>query len=164
MPGKLPPPSTPPPRGGSSAPPPRASGNPAPLPKSSKAPPAPAGAQDAEAATPAQRAARNSSYALAAFTFIIVAALFAWFLSADQPWGFASFITVLSALLGVGTTYQLWRQPTREHAIAGLVVMGVSLLRVGLPSMWSAPSIVILTLTALLAIPLVQAVILLPRS
>jgi hypothetical protein len=131
--------------------------------KGAKGPPAPSGAE-AGAPTAAQRAARNSSYALAAFTLIIIAALIAWFVREDQPWGFASFITVLSALLGIGTTVQLWRQPTREHAIAGLVVMGVSLLRVGLPTTWSWPSVAILTLTALLAIPLVQAVIFLPRS
>jgi hypothetical protein len=155
MPGKLPPPSTPPPRPGSAPPKASSKGPPPPLP--------PAGAGDA-APTQAAKVARNASYALTAFTFIIVATLFAWFLRADQPWGFASFIAVLSALLGLGTTFQLWRQPTREHAIAGLAVMGISLLRIGLPSMWSAPSVAILTVTALLAIPLVQAVMVLPRS
>ena len=91
-------------------------------------------------------------------------ALAAWFASAEEPWGFSSFVAVLSALLGIGATALLWRQPTREHAIGGLVVMGVSLVRVGLPTNWTAYSIALITITALLAIPLVQAVIILPRS
>jgi hypothetical protein len=116
------------------------------------------------APTAAQRAARNASYALLAFTVLTVLSLVAWFLRADQPWGFASFIAVLTGLLGTGATALLWRQPTREHALAGLIVMGVSILRVGLPTDWTWTSVTLLTMTVLLAIPLVQATILLPRS
>jgi hypothetical protein len=114
--------------------------------------------------TTAQRAARNASYALLAFTILTVIALVAWFASADQPWGFSSFVAVLAAFLGSGATALLWRQPTREHAIGGLVVMGLSLLRVGLPTGWTVFSVALITLTALLAVPLVQAAIVLPRS
>jgi hypothetical protein len=154
MPGKLPPPSRPPPRG--SAPPSR------------NAPTGPPKGQPTATAvaapTPAQRAARNASYALLGFTLLTVLSLVAWFLRADQPWGFASFIAVLTGLLGSGATALLWRQPTREHALAGLIVMGVSILRVGLPTDWTWTSVTLLTMTVLLAIPLVQAAILLPRS
>ncbi len=110
------------------------------------------------------RASRNATYSLLAFTSLTVLSLVAWFLSADQPWGFASFIAVLTAILGMGTTALLWRKPTREHAAAGLLVMGISVLRVGLPSDWTWTSVTLLTMTALLAIPLIQAVIALPRS
>jgi len=157
MPGKLPPPSRPPPRGSVSAPPSRNA--PTAPPKNQQ----PASATVA-APTAAQRAARNASYALLAFTVLTVLSLVAWFLRADQPWGFASFIAVLTGLLGTGATALLWRQPTREHALAGLIVMGVSILRVGLPTDWTWTSVTLLTMTVLLAIPLVQATILLPRS
>ena len=125
---------------------------------------APAANATAAAPTPAARAARNASYALLAFTLLTVLSLVAWFMRADQPWGFASFIAVLTGLLGTGATALLWRQPTREHAMAGLIVMGVSMLRVGLPTEWTWTSVTLLTMTVLLAIPLVQAAILLPRS
>jgi hypothetical protein len=93
-----------------------------------------------------------------------VLVLVAWFASADQPWAFSSFVAVLSAFLGVGATGLLWRQPTRQHAYGGLAVMGLSLLRVGLPTNWTSYSVALITITALLAIPVVQAAIVLPRS
>ena len=64
-----------------------------------------------------------------------------------------------------GATALLWRQPTREQsAIGGLVVVGVSVLRVGLPTQWGGASLVVILVTALLAVPLVQAVMVLPRT
>jgi hypothetical protein len=161
----LPPPAPPPSRRpGESAPP-----TPSAPPKPPAKPEKPAkqdkpAERDKAAATPAQRAARNASYALLAFTLLTVLALAAWFASADQPWGFSSFVAVLSALLGTGATALLWRQPTRQHAIGGLAVMGLSLVRVGIPTMWTSYSVALITITALLAIPLVQAAIVLPRS
>ena len=95
------------------------------------------------------------------FTIVVLGA---WFARADQPWGFSSFVAVLSVLLGTGATALLWRQPTRQHAIGGLAVMGLSLLRVGIPTMWTWYSVALITLTALLAIPLVLAAIVLPRT
>jgi hypothetical protein len=120
--------------------------------------------EGAKGTSPAQRAARYATYALLAFTALTVLALAAWFMSEEQPWGFSSFVTVLSALLGTGATALLWRQPTRQHAIGGLVVMGLSLVRVGLPMNWTPTSVALITITALLSIPLVQAAIVLPRS
>ena len=107
---------------------------------------------------------RNATIALLLFTVLTVVSLAAWFSSTDQPWGFASFIAVLAALLGAGTTAFMWRQPTRDHAISGLIVMGLSLLRVGAPATWTLTSLALMAMTALLAIPIVRAVIVLPRS
>ncbi len=73
-------------------------------------------------------------------------------------------MAVLSALLGTGATALFWRQPTREHAIGGIAVLLLSVLRVGLPADWGIASVVVLTVTTLLAIPLVHAAIVLPRS
>jgi hypothetical protein len=160
----LPPPSAPPSKraGGAAPPPPSAPTKPPAKPEKLGGQDKPE--QDKAPATPAQRAARSASYALLAFTLLTVLALGAWFASADQPWGFSSFVAVLSALLGTGATALLWRQPTREHAIGGIAVMGLSLVRVGLPTMWTSYSVALITITALLAIPLVQAAIVLPRS
>jgi hypothetical protein len=113
--------------------------------------------------------ARNASYALLAFTTLTTLAVAAWFGREDQPWGFASFVALLSALLGAVATTLMWRRPTREHAIAGLAVMGLSLVRVGNPIAWATPTIALVWLTliavtTLLAIPVAQAVIVLPRS
>src|SRR5580698_3763671 len=128
MPGKLPPPSKPPPRGAASTPAPRSSHTIATASRSETLTLGPSATA---------RAARNASYALLAFTSLTVLSLVAWFLRADQPWGFASFIAVLTAILGTGATALLWRQPTREHVMAGLAVMAISVLRVGLPSDWT---------------------------
>jgi hypothetical protein len=114
--------------------------------------------------TYAERAARNAAYAVLAFTLFTVITLISWFAREDQPWGFSSFVALLSALLGAGATALLWRDPTRQHAIGGLAVMGLSLLRVGFPTSWTGYSFALIALTILLAVPLAQAVIVLPRS
>jgi hypothetical protein len=128
--------------------------------------PSPPGAPKTERklGLPAPGAARPAAYALTAFSLFTVVALSAWFAREDQPWGFASFVAVVTAILGVGATALFWRQPTRELAMGALGVMGFSLVRVGLPTTWTASSVALITLTALLAIPVVQAAIALPRS
>jgi hypothetical protein len=122
------------------------------------------GGQTAPAKTPVERAVKKATIALLLFTALTVVSLAAWFARTDEPWGFASFIAVLAALLGAGTTAFMWRQPTRDHAISGLIVMGLSLLRVGVPTTWTLTSLALIAATALLAIPIVQAVIVLPRT
>ncbi len=110
------------------------------------------------------RVARHATYALFTFTALLVVTLLAYFFRADQPWGFESFIALLSALLGIGATTLFWRTPSRQHALGGIAVFILSLLRVGLPADWGIASVVVLTVTALLLIPLVHAAIVLPRS
>jgi hypothetical protein len=161
------PPSIPPPTPSPS----RRTAAPAPVPPPTPASPdgapqpgAPADPTAASKGAPGPLAARSASLALLAFTAITILTLLAYFARVDQPWGFESFVAVLSALLGTGATALFWRQPTREHAMGGLAVMGLSVLRVGLPTQWGVASLVVLTVTVLLAVPLVQAVMVLPRS
>jgi hypothetical protein len=115
-------------------------------------------------APPVERAIRNAGYALAVFTFATLVVLTAWFGRTPQPWGFESFVALIGALLGLGATVLFWRQPTREYALGGLAAMAISLIRVGFPTNWTGSSFVLVVLTALLAVPLVQVAIVLPRS
>jgi hypothetical protein len=110
------------------------------------------------------KAARNAVYALGAFSGLTALALTAWFASADQPWGLASFVTLLALLGALATGGLLWRRPLRPYAYAALGVMGFSILRVGLPTQWTWASVALITMTALLAIPVAQAAMVLPRS
>ncbi len=113
-----------------------------------------------------ERTPRIAALALVGFTSLTIVTLAAWFARADQPWGIPSFVMLLTAILSAGAAALFRKQPTREHAMGGLVVMVFSLVRVALPASWDAPvpSIAIITITALFAIPVVQAVIALPRS
>lgn len=135
---------------------------------SNPAPPSPPPLSPSRASRDPEAVARHATYALLAFTTLTTLAVAAWFAREDQPWGFASFVALFAALLGAVATALMWRRPTREHAIAGLVVMGLSLVRVGNPLAWATPTIVLvwltlIVITTLLAIPVVQAVIVLPR-
>jgi hypothetical protein len=115
-------------------------------------------------APPVEKAIRNASYSLVAFTFLTLVTLTAWFGRSPEPWGFASFVALLGALLGIGATVLFWRQPTREYALGGLAALAISLVRVGLPTSWTPTSFVLIAITAVLAVPLAQVVIVLPRS
>jgi hypothetical protein len=98
------------------------------------------------------------------FTAITAVTLVAYFARADEPWSFDSFVALLSLLVGGGAAWQLWRQPTRTHAIAGLAVLGFSLLRVGLPAQWGWATLAVFVVTVLFAVPVARAVMILPRT
>lgn len=98
------------------------------------------------------------------FTALTALTLVAYFARADEPWSFESFVALLSVLVGGGAAAQLWRQPTRTHALASLAVLGFSLLRVGLPTQWGWGTITVFVITALFAAPVARAVMILPRT
>jgi hypothetical protein len=98
---------------------------------------------------------------LLAFAMLTTLALVAWFSRAEQPWGWKSAIAMLSAMLGLTTSALMWRAPSRTHAVAGIVVLGLSLVRVGPPSDWTWVSFALIAVTALMLVPLVNAALVL---
>jgi hypothetical protein len=111
---------------------------------------------------PAKRAITVASIALLFFSALTSLALIAWFhRAADAAWNWKSLLTVLCAIAGVTTSAVLWRSPSRSGAIAGIVVMVVSLLRIGPPSAWTWVSFSLVAITTLLLIPLVHAALVL---
>jgi hypothetical protein len=96
---------------------------------------------------------------LAAMTTIGVAA---YFVHAADPWtwrGLVALATIPFALVCAGL---LWRAPSRENAGAALLVIGFSLVRVGLPSEWTTATYVLLAITVAIAAPVVWAARTLP--
>jgi len=154
----------PPPR--TSAPPPRPPADSAPtlLREGPSARPPPGATTTAPSLAIFQKVTRNALLALAAFSALTALGLAAWFASSDDPWGFASVIAIGSLLGALATAALLWRRPRRNNAYAALGVMGFSILRVGAPTHWTWASVALITFTAVLAIPVVQAAMVLPRS
>lgn len=105
----------------------------------------------------AQRAAMAASISLLAFSMLTTLALLAWFSRAEQPWNWKAAVAMFAAMLGLTTSALLWRAPSRTHAIAGIVVMVLSLVRVGPPWDWTWVSFALLSVTALMLVPLVNA-------
>ena len=111
---------------------------------------------------PAKRAITVASVALLFFSALTTLALIAWFhRAADAAWSWKTVLTLLCALAGVSTSALLWRAPSRNGAVAGIVVMAVSLLRIGPPSAWTWVSFSLVAITTLLLIPLVHAALVL---
>jgi hypothetical protein len=109
------------------------------------------------------KAVRHAVWALGAFSGLTALALAAWFAS-EMPWGLPAVVTILALVGGVATAALLWKNPQRPHAYAALGVMGFSIVRVGLPTQWNWTSIALITLTAILAVPVAQAAMVLPRT
>ncbi len=109
----------------------------------------------------AKRAALAASLSLLAFATLTTLALVAWFSRAEQPWNWKAVVALLSAMLGLTASALVWRAPSRTHAIAGIVVMALSLVRVGPPWDWTWVSFALLSVTALMLVPLVNAALVL---
>jgi len=105
-----------------------------------------------------------ASLALLAYSTLTAVALAAWFARAIQPWTWNSVLATASCVLGVIASAIVWRFPSRPTLIAGMVVMLSSLLRVGPFNEWTWVSFTMLTVTTLLLVPLVHALVLLPPS
>ena len=109
----------------------------------------------------AKRAAAVASLSLLTFAMLTTLAFIAWFARADQPWNWKAAVALFSAMLGVTSSALVWRAPSRIHVIAGIVVMVISLVRVGPPWDWTWVSCTLLSVTLLLLVPLVHAAIVL---
>ncbi len=97
---------------------------------------------------------------LAALTGIGIAAYFA---KNVDPWtwrGLVALATIPFALVCAGL---LWKWPTRENATAALLVVGFSLVRIGLPGEWTTATYVVLGVTLALAAPVAWAARTLPN-
>jgi len=108
-----------------------------------------------------KRAALAASLSLLAFATLTTLAVVAWFSRAEQPWSWRAVVAMLSAMLGLTTSALVWRAPSRVHVIAGIVVMVLSLVRIGPPWDWTWVSFALLSMTALMLVPLVNAALIL---
>ena len=104
-----------------------------------------------------------ASLALLAFSTLTALALIAWFTHVDEPWSWKAAVAVISVMLGVTTSALVWRVPSRIHLVAGIMVMVMSLLRIGPPEDWSWVSFTLIAVTILLMLPLVHAALVIDR-
>jgi hypothetical protein len=105
-----------------------------------------------------------ASLSLLAYSTLTAIALAAWFTRAPDPWTWKSEVAVASCILGVVTSAVVWRFPSRATLIMGIAVILLSLVRVGGFDEWSWVTFIMLAVTVLLLVPLVHAMVLLPRG
>ncbi len=108
---------------------------------------------------PQYRASIGASLALLAFAGLTMLAVLAWFARAADPWSWRAAVAVMSAVLGVTTSALVWFTPSRNYVLGGMLVMVLSLIRLGPPGEWSWVSLTLLAGTTLLMVPLVHAAI-----
>lgn len=101
----------------------------------------------------------GASLSLLAFAALTTLALIAWFTHVTDPWSWKAAVAVFSAMLGVTISALVWRAPSRIYVVAGIMVMVMSLLRIGPPDEWSWVSLTLLAVTTVLMLPLVHAAI-----
>jgi hypothetical protein len=103
----------------------------------------------------------GASMSLLVFSTLTSIALIGWFHDNPAPWNWRSLIAAACAGLGVTTSALVWRAPSRGHAIMGILVMLLSLVRIGGPSDWTWVSFTLVAVTFVLLMPLVHAAIVL---
>ncbi len=91
---------------------------------------------------------------LAGLTSVGVAAYFA---QAKDPWTWRGLVALATIPFALVCSGLLWRWPTRENASAALLVVGFSLVRVGLPNEWTTATWVVIALTLAVAAPVAWA-------
>ncbi len=111
-----------------------------------------------------RRAALIASMALLFYSGLTTFALIGWFKGNAAPWNWKSALTVACAVLGVAASGLVWRAPSRERAMIGVMIMLVSLLRIGLPRDWTWVSFALVAVTFVLLMPVVHAAIVLRRE
>lgn len=115
---------------------------------------------------PAQnhRLALAGAIALIAFAGLTSLALVAWFVSVEDPWTWKSLVAISAVVFSLTVAVLLWRAPTRDHAVGGLIVLAASLARVGAPSEWNGNTATLFILTFAAAAPLAYAARKLPKE
>ncbi len=108
-----------------------------------------------------RRAALIASLALLFFSALTAFALVGWFRVNPAIWSWKSLLALACALMAVTTSALVWRAPSRGHAILGIVIMLVSLARIGPPGEWTWVSFALVAITFVLLMPLVHAAIVL---
>lgn len=111
-----------------------------------------------------ERSVYAASLSLLGFSMLTGVALAAWFSRMPDPWSWRSVLTLFSCMMGVTTSALVWRAPSRNHVLAGIVVVLVSLIRIGPIADWTWVTMTLLAVTTLLLIPLIHAFVLLPRN
>jgi hypothetical protein len=99
--------------------------------------------------------------ALLFFSALTAFALVGWFRIYPALWNWKSLLAAACSLMAVTTSALVWRSPSRGHAILGIVVMLVSLARIGPPAEWTWVSFALVAVTFVLLMPLVHAAIVL---
>lgn len=108
-----------------------------------------------------KRAALIASLALLFFSALTTLALLGWFKGNPVPWNWKSVLAVGCAVLAVTMSAIVWSAPSRSNAVIGIVVMLVSLARIGPPGDWTWVSFALVAVTFVLLMPLVHAAIVL---
>lgn len=111
-----------------------------------------------------KRAILAASLSLALFALFTAAGLWAASTRNFEPRAGAKLVAGACVLAGLAAAALVLRKPSRTTVGGGIVVMAFSLLRAGSPASWTSTSYELFAITALLLIPLVHAVIILPRS
>jgi hypothetical protein len=106
----------------------------------------------------ASGAATVASVALLVFSGVSTVFLVAWLATGAPLFQWKALLTALCALLGLVLSALLWRSPTRTLSGIGLLLMLLSVLRIGMPSEWNGFSFALLSLTLILAMPLANAI------
>jgi hypothetical protein len=102
-----------------------------------------------------------ASLALLFFSALTAIALVGWFYRSATPWNWKVATALLCTVLAVTTSGLVWRAPSRAYALLGIVVMLVSLVRIGPPTEWTWVSFALVAVTFVLLMPLVHAAIVL---
>ena len=111
----------------------------------------------------ARRVANYAAIAMLVLAALTILGLAAYFAKAGDPWGWRGLVALATVPFCLVCAGLLWKLPTRENAGASLLVIGFSLVRIGLPSEWTTATLVLVLLTAVIAAPVVWAARVLPQ-
>jgi hypothetical protein len=100
---------------------------------------------------------QGAALSLACFGGLLTAGLVAWFSTVTEPWTWKSALALLCSPLGFASAALVWHSPTPRHVRLGILVMLVSLVRLGAPWTWTLASLAVIAMTGLLALPLFYA-------